>query len=220
MNNPPEKKKAIGALGLTGVGKSTMVDIAVRELGYEGFYEKPANNPYINKMYSDPKMYALRAQMWFLIDKHKILKAAKQKINQLSDGKRAAFDMAPWGDGIHAYRHYMVGNINEDEYRTNYEPVFDQMIALLAAQLFSTVYYLTAEIDTVLKRIKDRGRPYEQKIVAEDLFTLQTATMYWLDRIAQQGVKVVTFDTEHVDLANNPQHQKNFAQFINKTESE
>ena len=52
--------------GNIGVGKSTLARKMAKALGYTVFMEPTAENPYLEKFYSDPHKYALKLQLWIL----------------------------------------------------------------------------------------------------------------------------------------------------------
>ena len=52
--------------GNIGVGKSTLARKMEKALGYTVFMEPTAENPYLEKFYSDPHKYALKLQLWIL----------------------------------------------------------------------------------------------------------------------------------------------------------
>lgn len=205
MNKDPRDINLIGLMGLTGVGKSTLVDVAISQLGIQGFYEDPGNNPYIAGSYAEPEKFALKSQLWFLLKKHELV------MEILQQGKTSILDMAPGGDAAHALDRTNKGNISKDEYQEIYEPLFDK---LFPWQLVSTVIYMHAKTDTILKRISQRGREYETGIVTKDLQSLEKANLAMLAKLEKNGVKIIKLDTEHIDLANSSQDQQNAAQFV------
>src|SRR6185436_9871164 len=59
-------KKFVAVAGNIGVGKSTLVRLLSRELGWEPFYEAVAENPYLADFYRDMPTWGFHSQIFFL----------------------------------------------------------------------------------------------------------------------------------------------------------
>ncbi|MBI3360122.1 MAG: deoxynucleoside kinase, partial [Chloroflexi bacterium] len=59
-------KKFIAVAGNIGVGKSTLVGLISRRLGWEPFYEAVGENPYLADFYNDMRAWSFHSQIYFL----------------------------------------------------------------------------------------------------------------------------------------------------------
>ena len=65
-------KKFVAVAGNIGVGKSTLVELLCKRLGWEPFYEPVVENPYLSDFYRDMKTWAFHSQMFFLTHRLRI----------------------------------------------------------------------------------------------------------------------------------------------------
>ena len=59
-------KKFVAVAGNIGVGKSTLVGLLSRRLGWEPFYEPVGENPYLADFYRDMRAWSFQSQIFFL----------------------------------------------------------------------------------------------------------------------------------------------------------
>ena len=59
-------KKFVAVAGNIGVGKSTLVEMLCKKLGWEPFYEPVAENPYLADFYEDMPTWSFHSQVFFL----------------------------------------------------------------------------------------------------------------------------------------------------------
>ena len=69
------------------------------------------------------------------------------------------------------------------------------------------VVYLRASTDTLLSRIKTRGRDYEQTINPEYLHSLNISYDKWINSV--EDYPVLTIETDGLNIFHDPQQLKN-----------
>src|SRR5690554_4865372 len=75
---PERMKKFIVVAGNIGVGKSSLVGLLSRRLGWEPFYEAVAENPYLADFYHDMRQWSFHSQVFFLSNR---LRAHRQLVD-------------------------------------------------------------------------------------------------------------------------------------------
>ena len=154
--------------GVIGSGKSSMTKILSEELGTKPFYEPVNDNPVLPLFYKGNEMvangeaesnpYAYLLQTFFLNRRFKMIKQAMQEDNNILD--RSIYE-----DAIFMKMNTDMGNATEVEYDI-YKSLLNNMMEELpyAAHKKSPDLMITIKVsyETMLKRIKKRGRDFEQ----------------------------------------------------------
>lgn len=154
--------------GVIGSGKSSMTKILSEELGTKPFYEPVDDNPVLPLFYKGNEMvandeaesnpYAYLLQTFFLNRRFKMIKQAMQEDNNILD--RSIYE-----DAIFMKMNTDMGNATEVEYDI-YKSLLNNMMEELpyAAHKKSPDLMITIKVsyETMLKRIKKRGRDFEQ----------------------------------------------------------
>ena len=142
--------------GVVGVGKSTLMNILV-EQGYVPFREPVEDNPILDKFYYDRKRYSFPLQVFFLNKRFKQIKEASTIDNSI-------LDRSIYGDVIFA-KMLCDNNEMEKEEFDLYKELLENMLEHL--QPPKLMIYLEASVDEAVRRIKKRGRDYEQVVEIE-----------------------------------------------------
>lgn len=151
------EKNVIVLAGMIGAGKSSYTELIAKELGTKAFYESIQNNRILELFYADPKRWAFALQIYFLNTRFRSIKAALTDQNNVLD--RSIYE-----DALFTQINYEEGNISEPEMDT-YLDLLDNMmeeLEFMPKKAPDLLIYLRGSLDTVLKRISLRGRPYEQ----------------------------------------------------------
>jgi deoxyadenosine/deoxycytidine kinase len=152
-----EREMVIVLGGMIGIGKSTYATLLGEHYGTEVFYESVDNNPILDRFYSDPKRYAFLLQVYFLSTRF-------HSIKQALLNRRNILDRSIYEDALFTQINYEQGNITVEEKMT-YDMLLKEMMEEIdgmpkkAPDLF---IYLRGSFETVLKRIRLRGRAFEQ----------------------------------------------------------
>lgn len=143
--------------GTIGAGKSALTGLLAKELNSEPFYESVDNNPVLPLFYKDPKHYAFLLQIFFLNTRYKSIKKALVNDNNVLD--RSIYE-----DALFFQMNADIGRATKEEVDTYYE-LLDSMLSSLNSipkKRPDLLVHIKVSYPTMLKRIKKRGREYEQ----------------------------------------------------------
>lgn len=143
--------------GMIGAGKSTYTTMISKELKSKAFYETVEQNPLLEKFYASPERWAFSLQVFFLNTRFKSIKDALTH-------RHNVLDRSIYEDELFTYINYEQGNMSKAEMDL-YTNLLDNMMEELDGMPKKgpdLLIYLRGSLDTHLKRIKKRGRPYEQ----------------------------------------------------------
>lgn len=150
--------------GVIGAGKTTLTTSLAKELGTKPFYESVADNPVLPLFYKDPKRYAFLLQIYFLNTRFKAIKEALKENNNVLD--RSIYE-----DALFFHMNAGLGRATQTEV-----DVYDNLITNMLEEIDGLpkkapdlLVYIHVDLDTMLKRIEKRGRPYEQPEQDESL---------------------------------------------------
>lgn len=159
--------------GIIGSGKSSATQMLAEQLGTKAFYEPVTDNPVLPLFYKGNEIaaqkrangekdatnpYAYLLQTFFLNRRFAMIKQAMQDDNNVLD--RSIYE-----DAIFMQMNTDMGNATQVEYDV-YQALLDNMMEELpyAAHKKAPDLMIMIDVsyDTMIKRIKKRGREYEQ----------------------------------------------------------
>lgn len=140
--------------GVVGVGKSTLMKILSKELNLKEFEEPVVDNPILPKFYYDKSRYAFSSQVFFLNARFTHLKQAGKIENCI-------LDRSIYGDAIFAKMLYKSNDMTKYEFDI-YEELLENMIEHIKVP--KLMIYLEVSVEEAVRRIKKRGRDYEQEV--------------------------------------------------------
>ena len=143
--------------GPVGVGKTSLMEILIKEFGYKAFLEPVTDNPLLDKFYYNRKRYAFPLQIFFLNRRFSMLKEA-------IGVKGSIMDRSIYGDVIFARLLSQGGDMEQEEYDL-YEELLTNMLEHVQAP--KLMIYLQTTVEDVVEKIKKRGRDYEQVVERE-----------------------------------------------------
>ena len=192
-------KKFIAIAGNVGVGKSTLTGMIAERLGWEPFYEAVDDNPYLPDFYRDMRSWSFHSQIFFLsrrLRHHRQLLDHPNSVVQ----DRSVYEDAE----VFARNLFRQGNMDQRDYDT-YCDLYETMGRFLPPP--DVVVYLRASVDTLLERIRLRGREYERDIDPKYLAQLNSLYSEWIDGFTASPVLIVPADEldfvaygSHLDL--------------------
>jgi len=150
--------------GPIGVGKTSLARRLAKTVEAELLLEQPADNPFLERFYRDPKNAALPTQLYFLFQRARQLEQLKQ--SDLFQPRMIA-DFMLEKDAMFAQV-----TLDDDELRL-YGQVYEKLA--LEAPRPDLVIYLQAPVNTLRERISGRGIGYEQLIKNDYLEKLSDA---------------------------------------------
>jgi deoxyadenosine/deoxycytidine kinase len=141
--------------GVVGAGKTTLGEIVCREFGINFFKEPVDNNPLLERFYEDQKRFSFPMQIYFLNKRFKMLKEAKNLPHA------SLLDRSIYGDVIFARLLFLQGKMMQEEFEL-YEELLHNMLE--HTQKPRLMVYLRVNTDNAVKRIRERGRSFEQEV--------------------------------------------------------
>ena len=143
--------------GMIGVGKTTLTAKIADHLHTKAFFEPVGENPVLPLYYNDPKQYGFLLQIYFLNKRFSMIKQA------LSDDNNV-LDRSIYEDALFTKENNAEGNISDTELDV-YLKLLDNMMSdlkKLPKKAPDLMVYSETSFETILYRIKKRGRDYEQ----------------------------------------------------------
>lgn len=185
--------------GNMGVGKSTLVGKLAPRLDWKAVFEPQEESPYLADFYQDMPRWALHSQLFFLgrrLRQHRELLASSQNVLQ----DRCLYEDAE----VFARNLYEQGKISERDWQV-YWSIYEGVIQFVPPP--DLLIYLQADLPTLRRRIRQRGRDYERQIPPEYLRGLQRLYEAWIRDYRLSPVLVVPADwldfvkeEKHLDL--------------------
>lgn len=182
--------------GNIGVGKSTLVTLLSRKLGWEPVFEAVAENPYLADFYDDMNRWSFHSQVFFLT------RRLQQHYSLLQQPSAVLQDRSVYEDAeIFARNLYMQGHLSERDWASYFE-LYQTLAQLLKPP--DLVIYLRASTATLRRRIAGRGREYERNIADTYLQDLNRLYDEWVAGFRLSPV--LTVDTDNLDYVQYDEH--------------
>lgn len=195
--------------GMIGLGKTTLTNIIRDELGFTPFYESVDDNimlPYFYKATPEEqqlKRYPFLTQLDFLNSRFKTIKRASKENMTVLD--RSIFE-----DWYFARVNTDIGRISEEEFSI-YENLSNNMmeeIAEIPQKHPDLMIYLHGSFDTIMNRIENRGRDFEQGDELKDYYyRLWSGYDDWVTNYYTQS-NVLFIDMDKYDLVKSSTDQQ------------
>ena len=189
-------KRFVAVAGNVGVGKSTLTMLLAERLHWEPFFEAVDDNPYLADFYQDMTRWSFHSQIFFLsrrLRHHHELMSRPHSVIQ----DRSVYEDAE----IFARNLYESAAMGERDYHS-YRELYEILCALLPPP--DLVVYLQADVATLLRRIRQRGRPYEQNIDPGYLDRLNRLYEAWISGYSLGPL--LTVPTDDLDFVRHPEH--------------
>ncbi len=138
--------------GVVGAGKTTLGEILANELNFHFFREPVDDNPLLDKFYHDQERYSFPIQVYFLNKRFRMLKEAEKM-------SACIMDRSIYGDVIFARLLMENAKMSKEEYNLYEELLYNMLEHISRPRL---MVYLDITVENAIKRIKERGRDYEQ----------------------------------------------------------
>ena len=188
-----ERCRYIVVEGPIGAGKTSLARVLARRVDGEELFERPEDNPFLERFYGDMPRFALATQLTFLF----------QRADQL--GGVGQFDM---------FRRLTVGDFLLDK-----DPLFARLnLSDAEYQLYEKVYshlkpqtptpdlvvYLQAPVDTLIERVHRRGVDFERRISAQYLTRLADAYSRYF--YSFEAAPLLIVNSERLNFVDNEEH--------------
>ncbi|MDA8336268.1 MAG: deoxynucleoside kinase [Peptococcaceae bacterium] len=153
--------------GMTGVGKTTLVEILARELDLEPFNEIfEDENQLLHKFFHDRTKWAFPMQISFLNHRFRQYKQAC-RLNS------AIMDRSIFSDNIFALMYKELSYFTPEEYNVYFDLLQNMLEHIRPPML---IVYLRVSAKEAIRRIKKRGRPDELDV--EDNYWRKLCSFY------------------------------------------
>ena len=182
--------------GNIGVGKSSLVALLSRKLGWEPVFEAVEDNTYLADFYEDMNRWSFHSQVYFLV------RRLKQHHDLLQQPNAVLQDRSVYEDAeIFARNLFRQGHLSERDWLSYYE-LYQTLAHLLKPP--DLVIYLRASMPTLRRRIAGRGREYERNIADSYLQDLNQLYDEWVSNFRLSPV--LTVDTDNLDYVQYDEH--------------
>src|SRR5512147_731636 len=139
--------------GPIGVGKTSLTTLIAEELGARLVLEQAEENPFLTDFYRDSARYRFQTQMFFLLNR---FQQQEEMVQPDLFTRITISDYLFAKDRIFAYL-----NLNDHELAL-YEQIYKMQEPKIVRP--DLVIFLQADTETILRRIKQRGRPFEKEV--------------------------------------------------------
>jgi deoxyguanosine kinase len=181
--------------GPIGVGKTSLAKAISKQFQFALLKEIVDENPFLGKFYENIEEWSFQTEMFFLCNRYKQLGDINS--HYLSNNQPVVADYHIFKNLIFAKR-----SLNHDEYQ-KYEKIYHILTDNMPKP--NVIIYLNASLDTLLKRIKLRGREIEKKI--SPLYLEQLSLDYeeaiTLFEKQHPEIPVLRFNGDEVDFVQN-----------------
>ena len=190
-----EKCRYVVVEGPIGAGKTSLARVLAHHVGGEELFERPEDNPFLERFYGDMPRFALATQLTFLFQRADQLAGVGQfdMFRQLTVG-----DFLLDKDPLFARL-----NLSDAEYLL-YEKVYSHLRPQTPTP--DLVIYLQAPVDTLIERVHRRGVDFERKISATYLTRLADAYSRYF--YAYEAAPLLIVNSERLNFVDNPDHAR------------
>jgi deoxyadenosine/deoxycytidine kinase len=168
-----KQKYFIAVAGNIGAGKSTLTAMLSEAFGWEPFFEANAENPYLADFYQDMERWSFHSQVFFLgkrLEHHHQLVLHPGSVIQ----DRTVYEDAE----IFARNLYDQGHMSTRDYDA-YRRLYEAIRAFVPPP--NLIIYLQGSVETLLERIRKRGREFEQNISPDYIKRLNDLYDEWME---------------------------------------
>jgi deoxyadenosine/deoxycytidine kinase len=182
----------IAVEGPIGAGKTSLSGLLAKRFRGTKILED-VDNPFLDDFYKDKRGAAFRTELFFLLSRY-------DQQRQLA--QRDLFTELVISDYTFPKSKLFAYLTLDDSELMIYNRLYDLLYETVPkAEL---VIYLQAGLDTLLRRIKKRGRAYEKSISPQYLQELSEAYSHYFYRYDETPLLVV--NTNDIDFVNTPAH--------------
>jgi deoxyadenosine/deoxycytidine kinase len=194
----------IAIAGNIGSGKSSLTTLLEKRFGWRPFYESVDNNPYLPDFYADMKRWSFHLQVYFLSQRFIVHRDLVEADGVLVQDRSVYEDAEIFAANLHA-----IGMMDDRDFE-NYQALYGAMMSYLHPP--HLMIYLRADVETLFKQIRLRGRDFEQSIQRSYLEQLNALYDSWISRYTLGPLLVV--DTDEMDFVHDAQAQNRLVAMI------
>ena len=174
--------------GPIGVGKTTLVNQFAALYNAHTVLEVFEENPFLADFYDDTEEYAFQTEMFFLLSRYR---------QQEDFAQTDLFSPLSVSDYLFVKSRLFASLTLSDHELTLYDRMYDILTDQVPEP--DVVVHLHAPLETLIGRIENRGRPYEQEIEPEYLERLRGLYHNFFDHYDE--APLIEVDTTEVDFS-------------------
>jgi len=200
----------IAIAGNISAGKSTLTKILAEKFQAKPIFEPVSENPYLADFYKDMKRWSFHSQMFFLSQRLRDQFLLSKESGIFIQDRTIYEDAEIFAKNL--FERGFIEKRDWDIYQRFYQTISD----LLPSP--DLIIYLKNSVPTIKKRIKIRGRKFEQKIDGEYLLDLNRLYNDWETNFSiksKRGNKKIPFLTIPLDNLNYLEDPKKLDHVIN-----
>ncbi len=190
MSAPGPPSNLIYVAGNIAAGKSTACRLLQQALGASLVEEDVGRNPYLDRFYADMARWSFHVDVHFLT-----LRCGTVLREFRPGGAPAVFDRCYLEGSVFAAVACAAGLVSPEE-RATFELLLETFDSLLPPP--GVLVYLSADPAALLRRVRQRGRPYEHDLSLGYLQALQEEYVRWFQ--GYQRSPKIRVETSAVDL--------------------
>ena len=145
--------------GTIGARKTSLTKMLANEMDLSGYYESVDDNEILPLFYKNPQKYAFLLQIYFLNSRLDLIKQARL------DAKDSIMDRSIYEDSLMFRLNADLGRATSTEadiYDSLLENMMEEIPDAKIVKNPDLLIHIRISFDTMLKRIKKRGRSFEQ----------------------------------------------------------
>ncbi len=197
----------ISIAGNIGSGKSSLTRRLAEKFSWIPYYESVADNPYLSDFYADMERWSFNLQIYFLAHRFNTHKEIVERPNSVIQDRSIYEDVEIFARNLHK-----LGKMSDRDHQT-YTNLFAEMTSYLRPP--DLLVYLQADVKTLVKQIKARGRDFEKDIDVNYISELNNSYEEWIKRYSYG--RVMTINTDDLDFVH---ADKDFDHIITSIEKE
>jgi len=180
--------------GNIGAGKTTVTGLLSERFGWRAYYERVAENPFLEPFYGNMERWAFALQIYFLTHRLGDHRAIEERRESAIQDRSIHEDALIFARNLHE-----MGMMGDGEWES-YLALYRQVVALLRPP--DLVVYLRRDVDSLCRNIHLRGRDYEASMPRDYLKRLNR---YYEDWIASRGhERVLLVESDDLDFVDRP----------------
>lgn len=198
--------------GPIGVGKTSLSRAISDKFGFYLLKEIVDENPFLGKFYENIDEWSFQTEMFFLCNRYKQLSDVKSHIIQ---------NETPVVADYHIFKNLIFAKrtLAPSEY-VKYEAIYDILTSDMPRP--NMVIYLHASLDTLMNRIKMRGRDFEKLITREYIDQLSKDYHEFIQqfKVKHPNIPVIELDGDEIDFVQNEADLQKVLQLVKESMKE
>lgn len=194
--------------GPIGIGKTSLAKKIARHFEFHLLTEIVSENPFLDKFYEDINEWSFQTEMFFLCNRYKQLEDIAKDYLKKAHPVVADYHIAK--SMIFAERTLEKGQL------AKYGQIYEILTKDLP--LPNLVIYITGSLDTIMERIRKRGREMEQNIASEYLQQLMRDYKEFMNEFEKENpnIPLIRIDGDEVDFIQNQDHLETIFNKVNE----